>query len=105
MAGKLETEYVTVEDSDDLSSVIDLRSRILRGVIFPADWEGSANVGYAVSLEKESGVFYPVEDFGHGSDADTVFVVEGGRSLGWAKMAVGGSQSGHRQIALLTEDR
>lgn len=104
--GDLVVEYVTIAANADLSSEIDLRSRVLRGVAFPSGWEGTGNVGYAVASDNAANAtFYPVEDFGHASDDATVFPVDGGKLLARTKMIVGGSQTAARTVALLTEAR
>lgn len=102
--GVLVTEYVTIVADADLSSEIDLRSRILRGIAFPEGWEGEDNVGFAIALER-NGEFYPVEDVGSASSAEVVFAVEGARLLARTKLIVGGSQTADRVVALLTEPR
>lgn len=113
---KLETEYVDLAITPATkTSVFDLRNRVLRGIVFPSDWVGTAAVTFEVGVfNQATGVvdYVPVQDLTVAvSGASKVYGVTStsgvagfGRILGLTKL-VTTAQAGARKIGLLTEQR
>lgn len=115
---KVQTEAVTIADNGTESTVIDLSSRLLRAIVFPAGWV-TADAAFKVATT-ETGTYYPVNDWdgarwvtGGAASQISVVRLELAESLAWTKIesvdttdATAESQTGGPlTVTLLTENR